>query len=147
MALYHVIYASTATGRLSQRAMLELLQISRRNNEERGLTGMLLYRNGTYLQFLEGPYEEVVRLLARLREDHRHRAFRILREGTLPERLFSEWSMAYKNLTGMRGAGAPGGVPGYSERLQARYATPEESEESEEKDPAQRLIDMFREMV
>ena len=144
MALYHVIYSSTATERLSQRAMLELLKISRRNNEARGLTGMLLYRNGTYMQFLEGPREEVVRLLGRLRADQRHRAFRILREGTLPERLFSEWSMAYKNLAGLRGGSVKGGVPGYSERLQANCDAPGEDEA---KDPAQLLIDMFREIV
>jgi hypothetical protein len=96
------------------------------------------------MQFPEGPREEIVRLLALLRDDPRHRAFRILREGSLSSRLFSEWSMAYKDLTDMREGDKEGGVPGYSERLQAHYDAPSEHEE---KDAAQRLIDMFREMV
>lgn len=98
---------------------------------------MLLYRNGVFLQFLEGDCGEVMKLLRRLREDSRHTAIRILREGVLPERLFPEWSMAYKNLAGLRSSH----VPGYSEGLQANYVHPDG------RDPAQLLINMFQELL
>lgn len=139
MAVYHVIYTSRATERLSQIEILDLLKISRRKNEARGLTGMLLYRDGNYMQFLEGEYRRVGSLMDRLGDDPRHQSIQIVRQGELPERLFAEWSMAYKNLSGVRSAA----VPGYSERLQGHYVRAEE----EPKDPAQLLIDMFREMI
>jgi hypothetical protein len=98
---------------------------------------MLLYRDATYLQYLEGQRADIDGLLKRLREDARHKEVRILREGTVPERLFPDWSMAYKNLAGLRKSQ----VPGYSERLQAQN----KNERTE--DPAQSLIDMFQEVL
>jgi hypothetical protein len=136
-SLFYTIYASSATVRLSQHDLLELLKKARLKNEAQGLTGMLLYRDGTYLQYLEGQRADIDGLLKRLREDARHKEIRILREGTVPERLFPDWSMAYKNLAGLRKSQ----VPGYSERLQAQY----KNERTE--DRAQSLIDMFQEML
>jgi hypothetical protein len=115
--LYHVVYASSATEQLTQAALLELLTISRLNNAAHGLTGMLLYRDRTYLQFLEGERNAVATLLHRLAKDPRHRDIRVLREGNLPERMFPAWTMAYKNLVGLRTAQ----LPGYSEALQRPY--------------------------
>lgn len=136
-SLFYTIYASSAEIRLSQADLLELLKKARLNNVAHGLTGMLLYRDGTYLQYLEGQRADIDSLMKRLREDPRHKAMRILREGTVPERLFPEWSMAYKNLAGLRSSR----VPGYSERLQGQY-TNERTE-----GPAQSLIDMFQEIL
>jgi hypothetical protein len=114
--IYHLIYQSSATERLDQNRLMELLKFARRKNEAAGLSGMLLYRNGLYLQYIEGLRSDVYDLLNRLKDDRRHKAIRIIRESTLPDRLFQDWSMAYKNLTGLRGSH----VPGYSERLQAQ---------------------------
>ena len=135
--LFYTIYASSAQIRLSQGDLLELLKKARISNEAHGLTGMLLYRNGTYLQYLEGQRADVDGLLRRLREDPRHKAMRILREGAVRERLFPDWSMGYKNLAGLRSSR----VPGYSECLQGQY----ENERTE--GPAQSLIDIFREVL
>jgi Sensors of blue-light using FAD len=133
--LPYLIYVSYATIRLSQNDLLELLKKARVRNEARGLTGMLLYRDGRYLQFLEGQRADIDELLGRLRDDRRHKAIRTLREGTVPERLFPDWSMAYKNLTGLRSSH----VPGYSEHFQGYYI------KKPGKNAAQSLIDMFRE--
>jgi hypothetical protein len=135
--LSYLIYVSSATIRLSQDGLLELLKHARVKNEARGLTGMLLYRDGTYMQFLEGQRADIDELLNRLRGDPRHKAIRTLREGTVPERLFPDWSMAYKNLAGLRSSQ----IPGFSERLQAQYIN------EPGKDPAQSLIDMFQGML
>jgi Sensors of blue-light using FAD len=135
--VYHLIYTSSAAVRLSQHELLELLRVSRQKNEARGLTGMLLYRDGLYLQFLEGPRTEVEGLLKRLRRDSRHESVSILREGTLPQRLFPEWSMAFKNLMGLRTSQ----VAGYAEHLQANYSPPGGN------DPAQMLVDLFQELL
>ena len=133
--LLYTIYSSSAVIRLSQRELLELLKAARIRNESQGLTGMLLYRDGKYLQYLEGPPESVNDLLRRLRRDDRHDRIKILRAGNVTERLFPDWSMAYKNLAGLRSAT----VPGYSECLQSREpGTPSGG-------PADSLIAMFQE--
>lgn len=146
--LYHMIYASSATVRLSQSGLLELLKISRRNNEARGLTGMLFYRDGMYMQFLEGQRSDIAALAERLRQDTRHKGIQTLREGVLPERLFPDWSMAYKNLVGLRTSN----VPGYSERLQAQYVNKggefgKSRRESPAPDAVELLTEMFRQLL
>jgi hypothetical protein len=136
-AIYHIVYASSAVNRLSQSELVELLGISRRKNEACGVTGMLLYRDGTYLQLVEGERADVDGLLETLRKDPRHRSIQVLREGYLPQRLFPEWSMAFKNLAGLRSSD----VPGYSELLQGQ------SDGDESNGPAQLLMEMFREIL
>ncbi len=135
--LFHLIYSSQATVRLGQAGLLDLLKHARLRNEPRGLTGMLLYRDGLYLQFLEGTPNEVAGLLDRLRGDPRHKNIRIRREGNLTRRLFPNWSMAYKSLAGLRTSL----VPGYSECLQGHY------EDSEQADPTELLAGMFRDIL
>jgi hypothetical protein len=136
-ALFHLIYSSQATIRLNQAGLVDLLKNARLRNEPRGLTGMLLYRDGLYLQFLEGKPDEVTGLLDRLRGDCRHKNITILGEGNLPRRLFPDWSMAYKNLAGLRNSL----VPGYSECLQGHY------ENSGETDPTELLVGMFHNIL
>jgi hypothetical protein len=135
--LRYLIYASSAVIRLSQNDLLDFLKDVRRRNEARGLTGMLLYRDGTYLQYLEGQRSDIDKLMNRLREDPRHKGLRIIREGTIRERLFPDWSMAYKNLTGLKSSH----VPGYSERLQGLYS------HQRCEDPVQLLIDIFQDVL
>ena len=53
-SLSYTIYISFAAIRLSQHELLDLLKKARLRNQAQGLTGMLLYRDGTYLQYLEG---------------------------------------------------------------------------------------------
>lgn len=146
--LYFLIYSSIATRRLSQKDLLALLNQARVNNEAHHLTGMLLYRDGTYLQYLEGSSHDIYELVTRLHGDTRHTAIRILRQGSLPARLFPDWSMAYKNLMGLKSAR----TPGYSERLQGDYRnqaavarTP--ATDPPPCDPAQPLIDLFNDTL
>ena len=144
-SLAFLIYSSFATNRLSQRDLLELLRHARVKNEARGLTGLLLYRDGIYLQFLEGRRPDIDELLSRIEKDTRHQGMRIIQEGGLSERMFPDWSMAYKNLAGLRSAN----IPGYSEALQAqtilaRGRANMVSQEGTRRDPERSLAEMFQ---
>ena len=105
LPVYHLIYSSSAVVRLTQRELLELLTISRQKNEARELTGMLLYRDGVYLQYLEGPANEVIKLLTRLRQDDRHTSIRILRQGVLPRTPLSGLVDGLQKLVGFASGG------------------------------------------
>jgi hypothetical protein len=53
-AMIQISYLSQASAPMSADQLIALLMQCRTNNAERGLTGMLLYGNGTFLQVLEG---------------------------------------------------------------------------------------------
>lgn len=97
--LIHVIYSSTAIGQLSEPELAELLRVSRWNNEQAGITGMLLAVDGTYFQVLEGPESAVDEFFARIGSDPRHsRIVSIIRERIFA-RSFSAWSMGLLTAT------------------------------------------------
>jgi len=98
-ALYQLIYISTAVQPFGERELSELLRHSRRSNQTRGLTGMLLYHEGSFLQVLEGPKQEVLRLYARIERDPRHVTSRVLLRGEVPERSFAGWAMGFYRTT------------------------------------------------
>ena len=97
--LIHLIYASTAVGTPGDDTLADVLRASRRNNARVGVTGMLLYTEGTFFQVLEGPAAAVDAAFATIAADPRHaRAVTIIRE-RIARRAFGEWSMGYVTAT------------------------------------------------
>ena len=92
-------YVSSATDLLDADALVELLAQSRAANEQRGITGMLLYRDGNILQCLEGPEAEVRQAYDVISRDARHRGVITLVEEEVAERSFTDWSMGFKDLS------------------------------------------------
>ena len=52
--MYQLIYLSSATEMFTKEKLLALLEQSRPNNARLGITGILLYSNGNFMQTLEG---------------------------------------------------------------------------------------------
>jgi len=88
--------------------LVELLRKSRANNERDGVSGMLLYQGGNFIQVLEGPVEAVDRVLARVEKDPRHRGVILMSRRTVAEREFGEWSMGFATMTADEIAGFSG---------------------------------------
>ncbi len=57
--LYSLVYASTAASAFDDADLEALLRQARERNDARGISGLLLYRRGRFVQFLEGPEDEV----------------------------------------------------------------------------------------
>ena len=93
-------YVSSATDLLSAEDLVALLAQSREANQARGITGMLLYRDGNILQCLEGPEAEVRAAYDAISRDPRHRGVLVLVEEEVEQRSFSDWSMGFKDLSG-----------------------------------------------
>jgi hypothetical protein len=81
--LEYLTYFSSAVERFNQPALKRLLEISRRNNATRGITGLLLYRDGRFLQFLEGPQDAARTTYEHIRMDGRHHSSRVVGTGRL----------------------------------------------------------------
>lgn len=107
------IYVSSAVELFSQTELLALLETSRWNNSRNGVTGMLLYKDGNFMQVIEGAEAEIRRLHEKISRDPRHNGLITLMERRIEQRQFSDWSMGFRNLSD------PGlqEIPGYSDFL------------------------------
>lgn len=110
MAIHQMIYLSdmvgSATGQLAA-----ILESAVRHNREDGVTGMLLYSNGNFLQVLEGPADTVQATYQRILQDPRHTNCFILLEQDVAERQFSQWSMGCRQISAEDAARFPNHAP------------------------------------
>ncbi|MCJ1714967.1 BLUF domain-containing protein [Curtobacterium sp. VKM Ac-2922] len=88
-------YSSVATSTLEPADLTALLTQSRASNEHTGITGMLLFRNGYFLQVLEGPDAQVRQKMRTIRDDPRHTKVTVLLEEVIQDREFPEWTMGF----------------------------------------------------
>lgn len=96
--LFALMYSSHAIGTVEQATLDQILEQARSNNARLGITGILLFRQGRFFQYLEGPESDVRRLYDDISEDPRHERLRVLVQNPVGERRFSEWSMGYEPL-------------------------------------------------
>lgn len=93
-----LVYVSSATQPFTQSQLVDLLTKSRINNARRGITGMLLYKGGNFIQVLEGQKSNVSELLEIIKADPRHRGTELLLEEKIEHRAFQDWPMGFRNL-------------------------------------------------
>ena len=93
-----IIYASSAVKLFTNEEIIELLQKSQENNEKIGITGMLLYNDGNFIQVIEGPDDAVRALYNKIKQDSRHDNVVLLGQDPIHERQFPQWTMGFRNL-------------------------------------------------
>ncbi len=76
----------------------EILSTANKFNSQNGITGMLIFRGGVILQLLEGDKDRVLDLFGRIASDPRHESISVLVKQNSNERLFPNWTMAYKKV-------------------------------------------------
>lgn len=96
-ALRAIVYRSTATALMPETALESLLIEARRANIERGVTGVLLYSGGSFIQYVEGPEPEVQRAYERIRVSRRHRDLTEVYNAPVFSRGFPGWQMGFAN--------------------------------------------------
>jgi hypothetical protein len=94
--LYSLVYSSRAVEHFDDAELATLLGKAREFNESQDISGMLLYRDGRFIQFLEGPEERVRHLMDDITVDPRHTDVRVLLDGHPTTRQFSDWTMGYE---------------------------------------------------
>lgn len=93
-----VVYVSSAVELFTIAGLLDVLEVSRRNNSRDAISGLLLYKGGNFMQLLEGDEEVVWTAHARISKDPRHRGLMTILKEPIETRLFPDWSMAFGNL-------------------------------------------------
>ena len=110
-AMFHLVYSSTAVAPFSASELLAGLTLYRAKNLRLGITGLLIYRQGEFMQALEGEEATVRALFATIRDDPRHQHVHLLVGLKVPKRYFPRWSMGFKNLEETEAIAAPGYTP------------------------------------
>lgn len=107
-SLIHCVYVSAAAGVMEPEEIAALLRKARAYNEEHGMTGMLLYAEGSFFQVLEGEASDVDRLYAKIEADTRHtQVVKLVRE-PIAKRAFSAWTMGFLATTRAELTAIPG---------------------------------------
>ncbi|MDL2716731.1 MAG: BLUF domain-containing protein [Acidobacteriota bacterium] len=92
---FRLIYSSEAAPDLATPDLEGMLAESRIRNRARGITGVLVFVDGAFLQILEGEKDDVLDLMERIERDPRHRGIKVFHEEETDERAFPSWNMAY----------------------------------------------------
>lgn len=96
--LTFVAYSSRAVHPFSESELEQLLVESRARNTASNISGLLLYRQEKFIQFLEGPTEHVLELMESIGRDDRHEDVTILWREQTTARRFAEWTMGYRTM-------------------------------------------------
>ena len=110
--LVRLVYASRAVNTVNQDELVAILRKSKANNPALGVTGVLCYSEGIFLQALEGGRTAINALYNRIAVDPRHTQVELLCYDEIGERRFAGWSMGQVNLGRLN----PGLVLKYSEK-------------------------------
>jgi hypothetical protein len=71
-SIFFLIYVSSALKLMGELELLSLLELSRAKNVRLNITGLLLYKEGNFMQMLEGEKDTVLNLYAAIQKDVRH---------------------------------------------------------------------------
>ena len=97
--LVRLLYVSRALDPNATAATDSILAVAREHNMANGITGILCYGGGIYLQAIEGGRNQVNNLYAQIVSDKRHTDVVLLNYEEIAERRFGGWTMGQVNLS------------------------------------------------
>lgn len=96
LPLQALVYVSRAPRAIAVTEIQHLLRRARERNREHGITGMLLYFDETFIQYLEGPGPRVQMIYRVIRRDPLHHGLVKFVHQDIGERVFPDWQMAFE---------------------------------------------------
>jgi hypothetical protein len=97
--LVRLLYVSRAVDSKANEETDSILDSSRQHNIANGITGILCYGGGIYLQAIEGGRKQVNELYGHIVRDTRHKDVVLLDYEEITERRFGGWTMGKVNLS------------------------------------------------
>jgi hypothetical protein len=101
VAMLHIVtYCSRASESVDAAALGHIVSTAQQYNACRGITGILVFSEGIFLQWLEGPRDAIIPLMKRIAKDPRHDGLVMLNElEEVRGRMFPNWSMELVHIT------------------------------------------------
>ncbi len=93
--MFSLIYSSEAIEPFNFKRLSDLCNKSAGCNQQLDITGYLYYRDGKFIQYLEGEELKVSGLMSRILKDSRHNVTQVIQEEGRTQRRFPNWSMHY----------------------------------------------------
>jgi hypothetical protein len=97
--LIRLIYVSKAAAPQTPALAESILRAAHRLNPLNGITGVLCFGQGVFLQALEGERGKVTALYSRIFADPRHQDVELLHCESITQRRYGQWSMAEVSLS------------------------------------------------
>ena len=91
--LMTLTYRSRATSPLSESQLGDLQHSAAARNRAESITGMMVYNDDRFFQWLEGPPASIARIWSSISRDPRHVDIEALSVHSAPSRLFANWSL------------------------------------------------------
>ena len=88
-----LVYRSRAARPLSPPDLLQLTLAAQARNRREAVTGVMVYDQSRFYQWLEGPDDGVDRIMGSILRDRRHTDIEILDKKPVQARAFADWSM------------------------------------------------------
>lgn len=101
-SLEAVAYVSSAAPGLDETDLEALLVTARRRNRALGVTGVLLYHDGSFFQYFEGPRPGVEEVYAHIKRSPQHHDIIELARLPIAERVFPSWLMGFTHAPASR---------------------------------------------
>jgi hypothetical protein len=106
--LESLVYVSSAVTLLTHEEIGHLLNRARERNKEYGITGILLYVGGNFMQYLEGSKDNLDIIYRIIQQDDHHSGLIQVSREAIESRLFGDWAMAYQTREVEGYVGSPG---------------------------------------
>jgi hypothetical protein len=95
--MYQLIYVSSATETFTREKFLDLSFVMSAENAKSGITGMLVFKDGNFMEVLEGEEAEVKAVFSKTNLDPRHTLVSVIQEGEIQDREYPTWVMTFHN--------------------------------------------------
>ena len=92
-----IVYVSSAVRLLELDEILHILKRSRLRNAAHGVSGVLLYVGGNFMQYLEGPKSGLETIYEIIHRDETHSGIIQVSREAIQTRQFGDWSMGFQS--------------------------------------------------
>lgn len=91
--LFTMVYRSHAATPLGPAELQQLTRAAQARNQREAITGVLVYDQRRFVQWLEGPLDGLERVMRSIRDDPRHGEVEVLEHRSAATRRFGSWHM------------------------------------------------------
>ncbi len=97
--LIQLIYVSSTENKFNEQQLNDLLTVAREANKKNNITGLLLYKDGDFMQVIEGEKSAIKQLFTNISRDESHTRVTLVLKEDIKQREFADWSMGFKDVS------------------------------------------------
>jgi hypothetical protein len=97
--LTNLAYVSTRKPTCTDQEIEKILASCKKNNPPLDITGVLLYSENRFIQYVEGESKELMALYDKVKKDDRHEKVFMISYSPIKEKIFPGWHMGSKKFS------------------------------------------------